>query len=521
MPASSSPASFRRPSLVQARGGRRRRSVRGRRRDAARRAASRASPTRTRSSCLLTDAIDRDGRSTRRPALKVVANVAVGYNNIDVAYARSRGVVVTNTPDVLTESVADFTWALILAITRRLSEGERLVRRGGWKGWAFDFMLGTELRGKQLGLVGVGRIGRAVAARAPAFGMRVAYTQAPRRRRAGGAEAMSLDRLLNTSDIVSLHVPLTPETRHLIDKRALARMKRSAYLDQHGARPGRRRGGAGLGASAAPDRRRGARRLRERAGGASRSAARSRTCCSCRTSAAGRPRRGTAMADLAVDNVVAVLSGRPPLTPVRMKRAASAERRARSQSTGPPSAVDAVMRALARAIDGLELPAVEKISETQEEDPFQVLIAHAAVGADAGRDDAGGVDAAVQGGARRRGRWRADRQADRAADLPGQLLSPQGAAREGDLPDPRRAFGGRVPTTMEELLTLPGVGRKTANLVLILAFKSRAEHLRRHARAPHLESARLGAHADARRDRAGALRSDRASAGGRTSTCTS
>ena len=103
-----------------------------------------------------------------------MANVAVGYNNIDVAYARSRGVIVTNTPDVLTESVADFTWALILAITRRLSEGERVVRKGAWKGWAFDFMLGTELRGKQLGLVGLGRIGQAVAARAAAFGMRVA-----------------------------------------------------------------------------------------------------------------------------------------------------------------------------------------------------------------------------------------------------------------------------------------------------------------------------------------------------------
>jgi phosphoglycerate dehydrogenase-like enzyme len=134
---------------------------------------------------------------------------------------------------VLTESVADFTWALILAITRRLSEGERVVRRGEWKGWALDFMLGSELRGKQLGLVGAGRIGRAVAARAPAFGMKVAYTT-----RAGGtgaagiagAEAMSLDRLLLTSDVVSLHVPLTADTRHLIDQRAFTRMKRSAYL---------------------------------------------------------------------------------------------------------------------------------------------------------------------------------------------------------------------------------------------------------------------------------------------------
>ena len=124
--------------------------------------------------CMLTDQIDRAVLDAAI-RLKVVANVAVGYNNIDVPYARSNGVIVTNTPDVLTESVADFTWALILAITRRLSEGERLVRRGGWKGWAFDFMLGTELRGKQLGLVGFGRIGQAVAARAPAFGMRVAY----------------------------------------------------------------------------------------------------------------------------------------------------------------------------------------------------------------------------------------------------------------------------------------------------------------------------------------------------------
>ena len=125
--------------------------------------------------CLMSDVIDQ-GVIDAGTRLKIVSNVAVGYNNIDHAYARSRGIVVTNTPDVLTESVADFTWAMILAITRRLAEGDRLIRRGGWKAWAFDFMLGTELRGKQLGLVGFGRIARAVAARAPVFGMRVAYT---------------------------------------------------------------------------------------------------------------------------------------------------------------------------------------------------------------------------------------------------------------------------------------------------------------------------------------------------------
>ena len=131
---------------------------------------------------------------------------------------------------MLTESVADFTWALILAITRRLSEGERLVRRGEWKGWALDFMLGTELRGKQLGHRRPrphrprGRGARAGVrhARRLHVAQRGSMSPAP--------SAMSLDRLLLTSDVVSLHVPLTPETRHLIDKRALARMKRSAYL---------------------------------------------------------------------------------------------------------------------------------------------------------------------------------------------------------------------------------------------------------------------------------------------------
>src|SRR5581483_1395241 len=116
-------------------------------------------------------------------------------NNIDVRRARARGIVVTNTPDVLTESVADFTWAMILAITRRLAEGDRLIRRGGWQGWALDFMLGAELKGKQLGLVGFGRIARAVAARAPAFGMRVAYADV--REAEGPYERMPLDRLLS------------------------------------------------------------------------------------------------------------------------------------------------------------------------------------------------------------------------------------------------------------------------------------------------------------------------------------
>ena len=268
--------------------------------------------------CLLTDPIDRAVLDAA-PRLKVVANVAIGCNNIDVAYAKSRGIHVTNTPEVLTESVADFTWALILAVTRRLSEGERLLRRGEWKGWALDFMLGSELRGKQLGIVGLGRIGRAVAARAPTFGMRVAYTS----RGAGtgsspavpGLDPTSLDRLLLTSDVVSLHVPLTPATRHLIDKRALTRMKRSAYLintargpvvdeealawalQQH------------LLAGAALD-------VYENEPAIHPDLPRLENVLLVPHLASGTTETRTAMAALAIENVLAVLAGRSPLTPV-------------------------------------------------------------------------------------------------------------------------------------------------------------------------------------------------------------
>jgi glyoxylate reductase len=177
---------------------------------------------------MITDSIDREVIEAGS-GLKVIANAAVGYNNIDVAAARERGIVVTNTPGVLTDATADLTWALILGITRRIGEGERLIRRGEWRGWTFDFMLGAEIRGKQLGIVGYGGIGRGVAARGRAFGMRVAYTSRTPKDDPD-AQPMPFDRLLATSDVVSLHCPLTPETRHLIDQPALARMKRSAYL---------------------------------------------------------------------------------------------------------------------------------------------------------------------------------------------------------------------------------------------------------------------------------------------------
>jgi glyoxylate reductase len=238
-------------------------------------------------------------------ALKIVANIAVGYDNIDVAAAKSRGIIVTNTPDVLTEAVAELTWGLILAAARRIGEGERLVRRGEWKGWALDFMLGTELRGKQLGIIGGGRIGRAVAAKAPAFGMNAVFGQR------GG----SLDELLIGSDVISIHAPLTPETRHLIDRRALARMKRSAILVNTARGP-------------IVDEEALAWALKERLIAAAaldvyeREPAVLDALLSMENvvlvphlGSATRETR-TAMADLAVSNVLAVLDGRAPLTPL-------------------------------------------------------------------------------------------------------------------------------------------------------------------------------------------------------------
>ena len=267
---------------------------------------------------MLTEQIDQSVIDAGRE-LKIVANVAVGYNNIDVGYARSRGVIVTNTPDVLTESVADYTWALILSIARRLVEGDRVVRRRAWKGWTFDFMLGTDLRGKLLGLVGLGRIGRAVASRAPAFGMRVAYSS----HRPSDVppieglslERLSLDQLLCSSDVISIHVPLLPETRHLIDRRALARMKRSAYLINTSRGPVVDEEALAwaleqrLIAGAALD-------VYENEPAVHPGLLSVENVVLAPHLGSGTIETRTAMADLAAKNVVEVLSGRSPLTPV-------------------------------------------------------------------------------------------------------------------------------------------------------------------------------------------------------------
>jgi glyoxylate reductase len=181
---------------------------------------------------MLHDRVDDAFLDAAGPGLKVVANVAVGYDNADVEAVRRRGVVLTNTPGVLVDATADLALALLLGVTRRVGEGDRLVRRGERWSWSMWFMLGTGLQGKRLGLVGYGRIGQAVARRAAAFGMGVAYTARHEVPGGGevGAERLPLAELLATSDVVSLHCPLTPETRHLIDRDALRSMRPSAYL---------------------------------------------------------------------------------------------------------------------------------------------------------------------------------------------------------------------------------------------------------------------------------------------------
>jgi glyoxylate reductase len=206
--------------------------------------------------CLLTDTVDREAINAC-VRLRVIANVAVGYNNIDVATAQQRGIYVTNTPDVLTDATADLTWALILAVTRRLVEADAFTRAGKFTGWDFEMMLGSGITGKTLGVVGYGRIGRAVARRATGFGMQVVYcgrddiafrddpqhnaimagrqnVTSPLSQSARleglAARRVPFNQLLEMSDVITLHVPLAAATNHLIDAAAFARMKPGVFL---------------------------------------------------------------------------------------------------------------------------------------------------------------------------------------------------------------------------------------------------------------------------------------------------
>jgi glyoxylate reductase len=183
---------------------------------------------------LLHDRVDAAFLDAAGPGLRVVANVAVGYDNVDVSACAAHGVACTNTPGVLTDATADIAFALILASTRRLGEAERMVRAGGTWSWSMFFMLGSGLQGKTLGIVGLGQIGTATARRARAFGMQIAYTARQRADAALEAELeatrLDLDELLATADVVSIHCPLSDATRHLIDARRLSLMKPTAYL---------------------------------------------------------------------------------------------------------------------------------------------------------------------------------------------------------------------------------------------------------------------------------------------------
>lgn len=172
-----------------------------------------------------------DGVMAACPSLRVVANCAVGYDNIDLDAARRHGLWVTNTPDVLTEATADLAWALILAVTRRVVEGDAMIRAGAFHGWRPDLLLGSGLQGKTLGIIGYGRIGRSVARRAAAFGMEVAYADSTEWLEPGvSARRLPLEELLAASHVVSVHCPLTPETHHLLGSRNLRLLPRGAFV---------------------------------------------------------------------------------------------------------------------------------------------------------------------------------------------------------------------------------------------------------------------------------------------------
>lgn len=255
----------------------------------------------------------------RLPRLRVIANYAVGYDNVDVGAARERGVVVTNTPDVLTPATADLTWALLLAAARRLREGLELAASGRWEGWRPDQLLGTGLRDARLGILGAGRIGSAVARRAPGFGMDVLYwsrSANPELESSLGAERRrDLSDLLEASTAVSIHLPLTPDTRHLLDAGALDRMRPGSVLVntargeivETGALAAALRDGplAAAGLDVYPEEPEVPRRLRELPNA---------FVLPHLGSATRRARHG--MWRIARDNVGAVLAGRRPSTPV-------------------------------------------------------------------------------------------------------------------------------------------------------------------------------------------------------------
>jgi len=267
---------------------------------------------------LLTDRVD-GALLARTPRLQIVANVAVGVDNVDLEACHARGIAVTNTPGVLTEATADLAFGLLLAAARRITEGDRLVRAGAFVGWTPTLLLGTRVHGATLGLVGLGRIGQAAARRARGFGMKVLYAKrtplAPETERALCVTRVALDDLFAASDFVSLHCPLTPETRHLVNADRLAHMRpgsvlvntaRGGCVDEAAladALDGGPLGAAGLDVFEDEPRVHPGLLAREN------------VVLAPHIGSADRPTR-EAMARIAVDNVLAVLAGRPAATPV-------------------------------------------------------------------------------------------------------------------------------------------------------------------------------------------------------------
>ncbi len=182
--------------------------------------------------CLLSETINREIIDIA-PNIKIISNYAVGYNNIDVDYATQKGIVVTNTPEVLTDATADLAWALLMAVSRRIMESDNLIRRGEFKGWRPRMLLGADIKGQTLGIMGGGRIGSAMAERSRGWNMNILYfnlSQNQQLEEQLGAKRCSLEELLAESDFVSIHLPLTSETQHLIDATALKKMKSTAFI---------------------------------------------------------------------------------------------------------------------------------------------------------------------------------------------------------------------------------------------------------------------------------------------------
>ena len=176
---------------------------------------------------LLTDIVDREVLESI-PDVRIICNIAVGFNNVDIENASRLGILVTNTPGVLTETTADFAWTLLMAAARRIVEGDAFARSGQWNAWGLQMLLGNDVFAKTIGIVGFGRIGQAVARRAMGFGMKIQYYDSlpvPPEAVPPGVRAVSLDHLLSTSDFISVHVPLLPETTHLLNDKTFAMMK--------------------------------------------------------------------------------------------------------------------------------------------------------------------------------------------------------------------------------------------------------------------------------------------------------